>query len=155
MQLFHKVFSISCITLLLAACGDDLNSLPDPQEKAPGIEPDSFSFETATDIDLTSISFNASIYSSVPASTTRYYQFTLEYFDVGRQETLTLSSASDTVTLSWYGPDQQLKASSGTSLDFSSIDDEYYTECCDGVFTFYFSVENASNAEVDYQITFN
>ena len=147
------------MVFLLTACSDDLSSLPGPQEKALEKEPDSFSFETATDIDITSISFKASIYSSVPAETTRYYQFTLEYFDTGKQETLTLDS-SDAIpatglNLSWYGPDQVLKSSSTTGLDFTPIEDDYYLVCCDEVNTFYFSVENTTSAEVNYQISFN
>lgn len=159
MKLVYKILIASALIMLLSGCGDDLSSLPDPQQKAPGKEPDSFTFETATDIDLSSIILNASIYSSVPASTTRYYQFTLEYFDTGRQETMTLNS-SDAVpatglTLSWYGPEQDLKTTSATSLDFSSIEDDYYLVCCEEVNTFYISIENTTSAEVNYQIGFN
>ena len=37
--------------VLLSACGDDLSGLPDPDAKASEIEPDSFTFASATEVD--------------------------------------------------------------------------------------------------------
>ena len=151
---FLKIFLLSFF-LLLAACGDDLSGLPDPQTKAPAKEPDSFSFATATSLNLTSSSYGSGVVSSVPAATTRYYQFTLGQFDVGTTygmlEGITLTSADDSLELAWYSPDQLLQEVDPTQLSFATMED-FYIECCDEEYTFYMSVKNATSVEVNYTL---
>ena len=159
MTFYKTVFSVSFLFLLLTGCGDDLSGLPDSNTKTPAQEPDSFTFETATDLDIDSSAFPAKVFSQVPANTTRYYKFTLGYFDVGTTygmlRDVSLVSSTGVVTLAWYSPDQVLEQTDNSSLDFSSMKSTYYTECCDGEFTFFMSVDNQTSSEIDYQLDFS
>ena len=145
------------IFALLTACGDDLSGLPDPETKASAKEPDSFSFETATVLKLTSSSYGSAIVSSVPAGATRYYKFTLGYFDVGTTygmlEGITLTSSDDSLELAWYSPDQLLQEVDATQLSFASMKSDFYIECCDEEHTFYMSVKNATMTDVNYNLS--
>lgn len=155
---FLRSFGLSC-SLLLAACGDDLSALPEPNQKVPGTEPDSFSFETATVIDVGSRTFSTTIVSTVPEMQTRYYQFTLGYSDVGATlgslKDLSLVSADDSIELAWYDPDKNIQTTHASFLDLSIIESLFYTECCDQEFTFYVSVKNATASSIDYNLAFS
>jgi hypothetical protein len=150
-----KILLVSAF-MLLGACGDDLSGLPDPTTKAAGKEPDSFSFATATELNLTSSSYGSAIVSSVPAGATRYYQFTLGQFDVGTTygmlEGMTLTSSDDSLELAWYSPDQLVQEVDPTQLSFATMED-FYIECCDEEHTFYMSVKNATMTDVNYELS--
>lgn len=114
-MMFNKVvFCIPLLAFMLAGCGDDLSGLPDANAKAPEQEqePDSFTFETATDLDIDSRAFPTKVFSQFPADTTRYYKFTLGYFDVGTTlgslRDVSLVASTGVVTLAWYSPEQVL-----------------------------------------------
>lgn len=160
MMSVYKTFLVTAsLFVLIAGCGDDLSGLPDSNTKAAAQEPDSFSFEAATNLDIDSSAFPARVFSQVPANTARYYKFTLGYFDVGTTygmlRDVTLASSTGVVTLSWYSPDQILQQTDNAGLDFSSMKNDFYTECCDGEFTFFMSVENETSSEIDYQLNFS
>ena len=154
---YSKMIAVSLL-LLLTACGDDLSGLPDPETKAATAEPDAFSFETATLVDIGSRSYPARITSNVPANTTRYYQFVLSYFDVGPYagdfKDVSLTDSSGFLELAWYNPSQELQNTHPTTLDMSGLRDLYYTDCCDEKFTFYISVANTSSIDATYTLLF-
>lgn len=147
------------LILLLIGCGDDLSGLPDPQKKVAGKEPDSFSFETATIIDVGSRTFSASIVSAVPEMQTRYYQFNLGYFDVGTTlgslKDLTLVSSDDALELAWYDPDKNIQNTHPSFLDFSSIKSLFYSDNFDQESIFFVSVKNSTASEVGYSLAFS
>lgn len=156
---YLQCFQLCTLIFLLSGCGDDLSGLPDPQQKAAGKEPDSFSFETATVIDVGSRTFSTTIVSSVPEMQTRYYQFNLGYFDVGTTlgslKDITLVSSDDTLELAWYDPDQNIQTTHPSFLDFSSIKSLFYSDDFDQESIFFVSVKNATASEVGYNLAFS
>lgn len=156
---YLQCLHLCLLSFLLTGCGDDLSGLPDPQQKVAGKEPDSFSFETATIIDVGSRTFSATIVSSVPEMQTRYYQFNLGYFDVGTTlgslKDLTLVSADDSLELAWYGPDQNLQTTHPSFLDFSAIKSLFYSDNFDQESIFFVSVKNSTASEVAYSLAFS
>lgn len=144
--------------VLLSACGDDLSGLPDPDAKAPEIEPDSFSFSTATEVDADE---DVSLFSQVVAGQTRYYYFAIPYYNAGNNaydlEKLILVASDDTLELAWYDAEQTFQNSGTTELDFTVIDSSFpshkvnYTD----YYKIYFTVKNDTEFEVSYQLGFS
>lgn len=135
---------------LLSACGDDLSGLPDPDAKAPEIEPDSYSFSTAAEIEAVE---NLNIYSQVEAGETRHYFASVALFETSNLgDTLSIIPAS-TLELSWYNAEQGYQNSDTSALAFS-VQDSGRSPSDDSEYKIYFTVKNDTDFDVEYQLTF-
>ena len=159
MKYLH-ILSISFF-IFLSGCGDDLSGLPDPDQKAPAVEPDSFTFASATEIDVDMYSGESvDIHSQVSANQTRHYQFEILYYNAGNgvgdlaSLTLVTPDPDGNLQLAWYDANQELQQSDAAVLDFTTINSSFPTHQINDrdYYKIFFTVENSSEIEMEYQL---